>query len=108
MDPFPKPPAKDSLEIVPFSEKARRCADALAEIIQRTSDEDFDKFITEKSEFEERLGKKYSDVRKYEMFHALIGSSITKAMALTHDDFPGEDSVEEFVRRSVKKYLPSK
>lgn len=47
-------------------------------------------------EFGEGLKEKYSDFLDYELFHFLVGSTMQGEPK--HFDFPGEDSVEAFLR----------
>lgn len=41
---------------------------------------------------------KYSDYSKYRLWHLLIGSTIGDASKITHFDFPGDLSVEKFIK----------
>lgn len=45
--------------------------------------------------FAQELLKKYPDARDYRLFHILIGSSVDREMEKF--DFPGDDSVEQFI-----------
>lgn len=50
-------------------------------------------------EFGIELRNKYPDCEEYELFHFLVGSSIREGHEPAHFDFPGEDSIETFLRR---------
>ena len=45
----------------------------------------------------EELRRKYSDFKEYELYHVLIGSSAVPGEGFKEFDFPGEDSVENFI-----------
>lgn len=51
------------------------------------------------SEFGEKLLEKYPDARSYLLFHLLIGS--TPPYDLSLFDFPGDDSVEKFIKEKL-------
>ncbi|GEM_PF-1747963 len=47
--------------------------------------------------FAEELKKKYPDYLNYRIYHFLIGSTPSNARKLIEEDFPGEDSVVNFM-----------
>jgi hypothetical protein len=54
-----------------------------------------------------KIRSKYPECQRYEIFHALAGStmdSTAKPGYYIKEDFPGEDSIEEFVNNLVTKY----
>ncbi len=56
------------------------------------SDAGYDECVS----FAKKLLEKYPDARKYKLLHLLIGS--TPSDDVTKFDFPGEDSIETFIR----------
>ena len=65
------------------------------------SDLDVVKFYTLFTEFGQRLKKKYGEaVNNCRLFHLLVGSGENEKLGKwTEFDFPGEDSVEEFMNK---------
>lgn len=59
----------------------------------------FDKYITNEAVLRktQELKKKYPDFDDYELYHVLIGSGKGNEV-FSKFDFPGEDSVESFIR----------
>lgn len=53
-------------------------------------------------QFAQRIEEKYSDCRKYRLFHILIGSTVPSNCDKT--DFEGEDSVNSFLDSLIEKY----
>jgi len=49
-------------------------------------------------EYTDEIKKKYPDYSKYRLWHLVIFSTIGKSMEITHFDFPGDDSVERFIK----------
>lgn len=50
-------------------------------------------------DFGEHLREKYENFSEFRLYHILAGSTITKKPAFF--DFPGEDSVEKFIREQI-------
>jgi hypothetical protein len=59
-------------------------------------DNEFDEKEGIKSAYQSHLEQKYPNVRRYRIFHELIGSSEDDP-DMIREDFPGEDSVELFI-----------
>lgn len=57
----------------------------------------YDKLVN----FGQMLRKKYPDCQDYELFHFLVGSTMRPEEMATKFDFPGEDSIETFLRNQV-------
>lgn len=50
-------------------------------------------------DFDERLKTKYGDdVRKYRLWHLMVGSTPDPDKTMIETDFAGEDSIEQFIR----------
>ena len=71
-------------------------------------------YIREGFGFQDKIVKKVNALRKkysspennyqdYEMYHVLTNSSLTRPSK--EFDFPGEDSIEKFIRDSHKEYF---
>jgi hypothetical protein len=74
-------------------------ADDLNEMRAELSEDVFG-FQSRLVEFTEHLRKKYPDYQNYRMYHFLVGSGALKPdERFTEDDFPGEDSIENFIKR---------
>lgn len=54
--------------------------------------------------FAQKLREKYPNFKNYTVYHTLIGSTIPAGVETVKEDFPGEDSVEDFVNSLIKKY----
>ncbi|TSC70367.1 MAG: hypothetical protein CEO12_391 [Parcubacteria group bacterium Gr01-1014_46] len=67
----------------------------LKELRARAHNKDMMGFYERMLEFVGRVESKYPDCRSYELFHLLIGST---PLNPTKFDFPGEDSIEKFLR----------
>jgi hypothetical protein len=105
MEQPPHISSESSSQTIPFSYETGKVHASLTEIIKNISDDDLNKFMREKENFEKKLLAKYPNARQFAMFHALIGSSITNDMQIIGEDFPDEsDSVEGFINRSEYKY----
>lgn len=51
------------------------------------------------------LEAKYPNARKYLILHVLVGSSVKVSEAdMIYDDFPGDDSIREFLKELEEKY----
>ena len=57
------------------------------------------------TEFQDKLIKyikdiriKYPDYEKYVVYHVLVGSTLPDGVTIIEDDFPGDDSVEKFLK----------
>ncbi|KND52131.1 MAG: hypothetical protein AB198_02395 [Parcubacteria bacterium C7867-003] len=71
----------------------------MAEIAERKSAfyRDLDRYEV-LVEFANKLKEKYPDHLDYELFHFLVGSTIRPETPPKYFDFPGEDSIEKFLR----------
>lgn len=47
--------------------------------------------------FVQRLRERHPDLRRYRVYHALIGSTVPKDAEMIEEDFKGDDSVELFL-----------
>lgn len=65
--------------------------------------------FAERVDFAKQLQTKYPDYDTYAAYHALINSTPTSEplpgrVAVTKQDFPGEDSAETFIRNLRRKF----
>lgn len=51
------------------------------------------------TEFVEKLQAKYPDYQNYKIYHFLIGSTFPGGAELNEEDFPGEDSIANFLNK---------
>jgi hypothetical protein len=49
--------------------------------------------------FTDKLKKKYPDFVSYRLYHMLVLSTPKLGVAFTHFDFPGEDSIQNFIEQ---------
>jgi hypothetical protein len=49
----------------------------------------------------EELRQKYANARDYSAYHIMIGSSSVQYRVMPHCDFPGDDSVEQFLTNLI-------
>lgn len=52
-------------------------------------------------DFADELRKKYKNTTDYMLYHLLIGSTVRQQVLF---DFPGDDSVEKFIREQLSKF----
>lgn len=50
-------------------------------------------------DFADHLLQKYPDARSHQLFHVLIGSTTPNPLA--QFDFPGDDSIEKFIKEKL-------
>lgn len=89
--------------LVPFLPEHEVLRNKLKDLEGSLSDKDFLQINEDISNFSEKLEGKYPDCRRRQIFHALIGSGMDSTINIT-EDFPGEDSVEEFIKKLIIKY----
>ncbi len=61
-------------------------------------EEKYEEFVGFINSLKDKYGK---DIEEYELFHFFVGSGLKDDHIPANFDFPGEDSIEQFVRRLV-------
>ncbi|MDD4271537.1 MAG: hypothetical protein PHF50_01900 [Patescibacteria group bacterium] len=57
------------------------------------------------ADFGTALMEKYPDYEDYALYHALSGSGINPERGVSKHDFPGEDSVVEFMKKTFDEFV---
>ncbi|MEK7478678.1 MAG: hypothetical protein AAB626_02005 [Patescibacteria group bacterium] len=96
------PELEELLELYPLPEKHRDKGELALELkkinnslLEKDAQKNNFENFTALGDFARNLKEKYKDAGKYHLYHMIIGSTGTKT---TEFDFPGEDSIEKFLR----------
>ena len=96
---------KNENEWIPFSIESLKIKSLLDRLYGLVSGEKFLEVYDKLALRAKYLQKKYPDYFNREVWHIMIGSSLGyKMMPVIEDDFPGDDSVEEFIKTLIEEY----
>jgi hypothetical protein len=102
---FESCPAHKYMEQEPHHSEVDTYKQRIYELTKNIEDKDlvnyFDEINTKAEEWKKVYGE---DLRNYELFHALIGSSPMPGQQFKAFDLPGEDNVAAFIAELEKKY----
>jgi len=111
MEPQPKVLDKtpsNSPEIIKAPENIQKLKEAiLGRIMKRDNTSDLvelDSFMNDVVKQVAFLEKKYPNARDYLTLHTLAGSSLVASKTVVYEDFPDDDSVENFLKKLDEKY----
>lgn len=76
---------------------------SLAPLWKRLIEQNPIKFYGMIRNFEEKLKHQFPDFIDYRAYHILNGTSAMPSFRLREDDFPGEFSVKDFLRKAQKE-----
>jgi len=96
---------EDEPKPVSYAERNQKIKNILSDLSRLASFEDLVKSQEEIKSFYDRLKVKYPDFNSHRILHVLIGSMGPSNSKITEDDFPGDDSVENFVNDLARKYI---
>lgn len=92
------------IEEINFERQRSENAPDLSEIWQRLFEQEPLAFYEKVRAFEQSLKHEFPDYIDYEMYHVLNGTSVSPSFPLKKQDFPGEFSVREFLRKAEKEF----